>query len=87
MNPFVQQVVNQKINSITISELLQLAKQHRISLSTKQAEKIVSIVKEQEVDVANTQQVEQLLHRLQTEVDPHVTSVIQQLMQQFSQYL
>lgn len=87
MNPFVQQVVNQKINSITISELLQLTKQHRISLSTKQAEKIVSIVKEQEVDVANTQQVEQLLHRLQTEVDPHVTSVIQQLMQQFSQYL
>lgn len=87
MNAFMQQLVNNKVNSLTSTELLNLATQYNIHLSTDQANQVIAILRSEQIDVANQTQVERIIHRLQTEVDEHVSSVIQQLLQQFSQYL
>ncbi|GAE24732.1 hypothetical protein JCM9140_684 [Halalkalibacter wakoensis JCM 9140] len=87
MNAIMQQLVNNKINSLTPQELLGLASQYNIDLNQQQAEKVIAIIRSEQIDVANQAQVERMIHRLQTEVDPYVSSVIQQLLQQFSQYL
>ncbi|GAE30699.1 DUF2624 domain-containing protein [Halalkalibacter hemicellulosilyticus] len=83
MNSIMQQLVNQKVNSITSPELVQLAKQYNVALSKSQADKVISILRSEHINVADQAQLERLLHRLQTEVDPYVTSVIQQLLKQF----
>jgi hypothetical protein len=87
MNAIMQQLVNNKINSLTVKELLDLATQYNIQLSYQQAEKVITILRTEQIDVANQAQVHRIIHRLQTEVDPYVSSVIQQLFKQFSQYL
>ncbi len=45
MNPFLLQIVNQKINSLTAKDLLQLATQHQIQLSIEQSKKIITILR------------------------------------------
>ncbi|WP_332632133.1 DUF2624 family protein [Halalkalibacter flavus] len=87
MNAIMQQLVNNKVNSLTANELLNLANQYNIALTRQQAEKVISILRLEQIDVANQAQVQRIIHRLQTEVDPYVSSVVQQLLQQFSQYL
>ncbi|KHF41862.1 DUF2624 family protein [Halalkalibacter okhensis] len=87
MNAIMQQLVNNKVNSLTANELLNLASQYNINLSKQQAEKVIAILRSEQIDVANQAQVQRMIQRLQTEVDPYVSSVIQQLLQQFSQYL
>ena len=87
MNAIIQQLVNQKINSLTQSDLIQLAKQYQISLSQDQAVKVISILRSETIDVSNQAQVNRLIHRLQTEVDQHVGNVVKQLLQQFGHYL
>ncbi|MFC0558068.1 DUF2624 family protein [Halalkalibacter alkalisediminis] len=87
MNAFMQQIVNNKVNSLTTKELLDLATQYNIQLSTQQAQQVIAILRTEQIDVGNQAQVERIIHRLQTEVDEYVSSVIQQLLQQFSQYL
>ncbi|WP_062046340.1 DUF2624 family protein [Bacillus sp. JCM 19034] len=83
MNSIMQQLINQKVNSITSPELLDLAKSYNISLSKDQADKVIAILRTEKINVADQKQLERILHRLQTEVDPYVTSVIQQLLKQF----
>ncbi|WP_227934954.1 DUF2624 family protein [Alkalihalobacillus deserti] len=87
MNVFMQQLVNNKVNSLTSKELLDLAAQYNIQLSPQQAKEVIAILRSEQIDVSNQAQVEKIIHRLQTEVDEYVSSVIQQLLQQFSQYL
>ncbi|MCM3712858.1 DUF2624 domain-containing protein [Halalkalibacter oceani] len=87
MNVIMQQLVNNKVNSLTPSELLQLAKQYQIPLTSEQADKVIAVLRSEDIDVANQAQVSRMIHRLQTEVDSHVSGVIQQLLQQFSHYL
>lgn len=87
MNAIMQQLVNQKVNSLSSQDLLQLATQYNISLSPKQADQVIAILRSEQINVADQAQIQRILQRLQTEVDSHVSSVIQQLLQQFSQYL
>ena len=70
----MQQLVNHKVNSLTTSDLLQLAQQHQIPVTQQQAEHVLHIVHSEKINVANTEQIHRILHRLQTEVDPHVAS-------------
>lgn len=87
MNPLIQQIANQKINSITKEELLSLASQHGIYISHEQADKVISILRSETINIADHNQVERMLYRLQTEVDPYVANVIKQLLNQFAPLL
>lgn len=87
MNVFMQQLINQKINSITAPELVKQAQKNQIQLSQSQAQKVVSILQTEKIDVGNQEQVERILAKLQTETDSHIASTIQQLLQQYSHLL
>ena len=87
MNAFMQQLVNHKINSLTKDELLQLARQHQITLNPDQAQKVITILRSEDINIANQEQVNRILHRLQTNIDPHVSSVVNQLLKQYGSYL
>ncbi|TWI57771.1 DUF2624 family protein [Halalkalibacter nanhaiisediminis] len=87
MNAFMQQLVNHKINSLTKDELLQLARQHQITLNLDQAQKVITILRSEDINIANQEQVNRILHRLQTNIDPYVSSVVNQLLKQFGSYL
>lgn len=87
MNAFMQQLINQKINSITAPELIKQAQKNQITLTQSQAQKVVSILKTEKIDVGNADQVERILEKLQKETDSHVAGTIQQLLQQYSHLL
>ncbi|WP_078552801.1 DUF2624 family protein [Bacillus alkalicellulosilyticus] len=87
MNPVIIQMVNMKVNSLTKQELLGLAQQHNISLTPDQATQVMTVLKSENIDVTNQQQVQRIISRLKNEVDPHVSNVVSQLLQQYGHYL
>ncbi|WP_100406779.1 DUF2624 family protein [Bacillus solitudinis] len=87
MNSIMQQLINQKVNSISPQDLLSLASQHKVSITMDQANDVVAILRSEKIDIANQEQVHRLLNRLQTEIDPYVSKVVTQLLDQFSHYL
>ncbi|WP_368504783.1 DUF2624 domain-containing protein [Alkalihalophilus sp. As8PL] len=87
MNSIMQQLVNQKVNSLTAAELMQLSSQYQIPLNQQQAEGVIDVLREEHIDVGNQAQVNRILQRLQTDVDPHVSTIVSQLLQQFGHFL
>ncbi|OLS35769.1 hypothetical protein BTR22_15040 [Alkalihalophilus pseudofirmus] len=87
MNSIMQQLVNQKVNSLTAGELMQLSSQYQNPLTKEQAEGVINVLREEQIDVGNADQVNKIIQKLQTEVDPHVSSIVTQLLQQFGHFL
>lgn len=87
MNAFILQMVNQKVNNLTKDELLSLSRQHQMPINEAQAEKVISILRSEKIDVGNAAQCERLVERLQTEVDSHVSGLIKQLLDQYAPML
>ncbi len=87
MNSIVYQLVNQKVNSLTKTELMNLASQYNIPLNSSQAQKVIAILRSEKIDVSNTAQVNRIINRLKKEVDPYVSSVVNQLLNEFGHYL
>lgn len=87
MNPLIQQIANQKLNSLTKEELLSLSMQYGVPITYDQAEKVILILRSETIDIANKQQVERLLYRLQTEIDPYVSNTVKHLLNQYAPLL
>ncbi len=87
MNEWMLQMINQKINSLSARELLELASQHQIPLTMQQAQKVIAVLRSETINIADKRQVERMIYRLKTEVDPHVSRVIEQLLQQYGHLL
>ncbi|WP_165996753.1 DUF2624 family protein [Bacillus sp. Cs-700] len=83
MNPIQLQLVNFKLNRITAEELLQLSKQYGITLTTGDAKKIVRILKQENIDIANQTQRKRILLKISREVSPSVASRVNKLMSSF----
>ncbi|MDE5413923.1 DUF2624 domain-containing protein [Alkalihalobacterium chitinilyticum] len=87
LNPFFQQMINHKINSLTTKELVALSHQHQMPITAEQASKVIQVIQSEPIDVGNRTQVERMIKRLQTEVDPNVSKVISQLLNQYGHLL
>ncbi|GIN08185.1 hypothetical protein J1TS1_23300 [Shouchella clausii] len=87
MNIIMQQLINQKINSITESEFIQLAHKHGYQVTPAQTKAIFKIIKAQRIDIRNRAQIDQILERLRTETDPYIAGVVDELFEQFQHYL
>ncbi|QHA92613.1 DUF2624 family protein [Bacillus sp. N1-1] len=83
MNPIQLQLVNFKLNRITAEELLQLSKQYGITLTAGDAKKIVQILKQENIDIANQTQRKRILLKISREVNPSVASRVNKLMLSF----
>ncbi len=83
MNPIQLQLVNFKLNRITTDELLQLSGQYNLTLSRTDAEQIVQILKQENIDISNKAQRKRILMKISREVNPRVASQVNKLIKSF----
>ncbi|MFS0786303.1 DUF2624 family protein [Shouchella sp. 1P09AA] len=87
MNFIMQQLVNQKINSISKEEFMQLAEKQGYPLSSEQADSVLRILRQHTINVGNKKQVESIIYQLTKETDSYVSSTVSQLFQKYSHML
>lgn len=83
MNPFIQQMVNYKINHLTSSELISLARQYNVVLTQEQATQILQILRAQQIDIFNNNQRMQLLKKIEKVVGRSKAQQINQIFNSF----
>lgn len=83
MNPFVQQMINYKINHMTPEQLYKLAVEYNVSLSKSQAKKVIEIIREEPVNIVDATQRKRILKKIGREVDPILARRIKVLLDTF----
>lgn len=83
MNPMMKQIVNQKMQNLTPSSLIQLGKQYGFNLTQNQAQKIVHIIRNSDVDIFDSTQRTYLLKKISQQVSPELANHIQRVINQF----
>lgn len=83
MNPFVQQMINHKINTLTPKQLQQLGNQYQVPITMDQSHQIIDIIHRQPIDVADETQRKRLFNQISKEVDPTVANKINKLFESF----
>ncbi|AZB43648.1 DUF2624 domain-containing protein [Bacillus sp. FJAT-42376] len=78
-----QKIINQKVNSITADELLQLAKQNQLSISPAQAAQIVKVIKGKNVNIFDENERRKLLATISAITSPATAQQVDQLFKQF----
>lgn len=81
MNPFIQQMINNKINAMTPEELCKMASQYDISITIQQARIITKIMHEEDIDIMNKKQCEKLLEKISRHVDASVAKKARALLE------
>lgn len=81
----VQQMINYKINHITPTELVRLADDYKIQITKKEAQKVIAILKKEQIDLSNQKQINRILAKVNKEVSPKVMKQIQKLLRHVSQ--
>ncbi|RBW70527.1 DUF2624 family protein [Bacillus taeanensis] len=82
MNPIVQQMVNYKLNHLTIDELLELSKKYNVTITRVQAQKVIQILQREKVDIANLKQRQRILTTIGKETNPRLMKQIDMLLTQ-----
>lgn len=88
MNAFIQQIVNQKVNTITAQELINYAKNYNISLKKQEADSVIRILRsEHPINVKDSTQHKKIIRRVYKEISPTLAKKADQLLSQFSNQL
>ncbi|HET7579362.1 MAG TPA: DUF2624 family protein [Bacillales bacterium] len=83
MNPFIQQMINYKINTMTPKQLCQLGEQYNMPISMKQARRITDILHQQPIDILDETQRKRILNQISKEVDPALAQKAKSLLEVF----
>ncbi|TMW73834.1 DUF2624 family protein [Alteribacter natronophilus] len=86
MNPVIRQMINQKINSLDIKELIRLSKQYQIPLTVKQAKQIMTVLKKEPIDVGNKKQLQRLQNDLK-KIDPSLYKKAEKILEPYKDYI
>ncbi|WP_078413794.1 DUF2624 domain-containing protein [Priestia abyssalis] len=76
-----QQIVNHKINHLTVKELLKYSKEYKISLTDEQAQQLISIIKEKPVNIYDTSERHDLIKKIARITNAQTAKKVQQLLQ------
>ncbi|CAM3107397.1 DUF2624 family protein [Sporolactobacillus spathodeae] len=68
MNPFIQQIVNQRVNQVTAAELYEQAKQLNLPLQLEQAERLAEQVHGKNIDLFHPEGQNEMIAILSSEV-------------------
>jgi hypothetical protein len=79
----LEQIINQKLNRITKDELLKLAKNHNISITSQQAEQIVGLIRGKNINIFNTTERARLIKDVAKITSPEVARKVNKLFQEF----
>lgn len=87
MNPFIQQIVNQRINQVSAEELYQQAVQLNLPVSKAQAERIAEQVHGKNINLFEASGQQTLLAILSEELGPETANELylyfQQILEKF----
>ncbi|MBU9722476.1 MULTISPECIES: DUF2624 family protein [Bacillaceae] len=86
MNPVIQQMVNQKIRSLNVKELIRLGRENNISITVKQAKEILNILQEQPFDIGNKKLVLNINKKLKN-LDPELYNKVRGILKPYEKYL
>ncbi|WP_408006800.1 DUF2624 family protein [Pseudalkalibacillus sp. A8] len=81
MNPFLQQMINHKLNNLSAEELTALASQYNIQLTDTQAVQIIRILRQEKIDVADLQQRDRIIRQIEAVVGPHTAQTVKVMFQ------
>ncbi|MDG5786573.1 DUF2624 family protein [Evansella sp. AB-P1] len=87
MNPLVRQMVNQKIRSLTVKELIRLGRENRISITVKQAKEVLAILQEEPFDIGDKKLVLSVNKKLKSNLDPKLYQKARKLLKPYESYL
>ncbi|MCY8233516.1 DUF2624 domain-containing protein [Priestia endophytica] len=77
-----KQIVNNKINRMSVKELMQYSKKYDVSLTDTQAATLVNIMKEKKVDIFNVEERKELIKKIARVTDQQTARKINQLIQE-----
>ncbi|WP_257345998.1 DUF2624 domain-containing protein [Pseudalkalibacillus decolorationis] len=80
MNPFLHQMINHKLNNLSAEELIAMASQYNIQITTSQAKQVIRILQQEKIDVADIQQRERLIRQIETVVGPQVAQTVKKMI-------
>ncbi|SFA54019.1 Protein of unknown function [Anoxybacillus pushchinoensis] len=78
-------IVQHKMKSITAAELMMYAKQYNVSLSPKDAEIVVQMMREKTIDVFNEQARKDWIRELAYQTSPQLAKQANDFIRQFIQ--
>jgi hypothetical protein len=81
MNPFLQQMINHKLNNLSGEELIALASQYNIQLTETQAAQIIRILRQEKIDVSDVEQRERIIKKIEAVTNPQVAQTIKVMFQ------
>ncbi|MCF6137942.1 DUF2624 family protein [Pseudalkalibacillus berkeleyi] len=84
MNPFLQQMINHKLNTLSAEELIALGSQYNIQLTDAQAAQIIRILRQEKIDVSDVKQRDRIIKRIEAVTSPQVAQTIQVMFQSIS---
>ncbi|MCD8500657.1 MAG: DUF2624 domain-containing protein [Bacillaceae bacterium] len=87
MNPLILQIVNNKLNTLSETELSNAAKQYGFSITSQQAKKIITILRSETINIADENQRTRILTNIRNEVDQETERKFFALLKQYEQYL
>jgi hypothetical protein len=79
----MQQMVNHKVNNLSVSELMSLSKKYNMNITQQHATQILTILREQHVNIFNPQERIQLLKRIEKVVGRQTAQQINKLFMSF----
>ncbi|PYZ98661.1 hypothetical protein CR205_08815 [Alteribacter lacisalsi] len=86
MNPIVKQMINQKINSLDVKELIRLSRQYQIPITVKQAKQIITVLKKHPIDVGNPNHIKRLQNELK-QIDPALYKKAEQILEPYKDHI
>lgn len=86
MNPFIKEIINQKIRQLTVKELIRLGQKEGVVLTVKEAHQILSILHEKPFDIGNKKHVIEIQEKFEKQF-PHLYNQAMQLLKPYEHFL
>ncbi|MBU7593606.1 MULTISPECIES: DUF2624 domain-containing protein [Metabacillus] len=79
-----QKIINQKLNNISVEELMQYAKQFNITIEHPQATKVVKAMHGKNINIFNVNERKKLLTQIANITSPQTAQQVNQIFQKFT---
>ncbi|WP_307342928.1 DUF2624 domain-containing protein [Metabacillus malikii] len=79
-----QKIVNQKLNNISVDELLQYANQFNVTITREQAKKVVTLLNGQNINIFNPNERKHLLSQIAQVTTPNVAKQVNEIFNKFT---
>ncbi|WP_226667389.1 DUF2624 domain-containing protein [Metabacillus litoralis] len=79
-----QKIINQKLNNISVEELMQYAKQFNVSIERTQAAEVVKAMNGKNINIFNVNERKQLLTKIARITSQQTAQQVNQIFQKFT---